>query len=166
MILMENVKKSIKSKDFIHIGFELGLLIKGIDGLLEILGGFLLLYLNPSRLSSLTILLTRHELSEDPKDMVANALIRFSQSFSISTQYFGVLYLISHGVIKCFLIILLWQKKLWAYPLTIVSLVLFIAYQMYRYSISQSAFLLLLTAFDIIMIVLTFIEYRRMKVHI
>lgn len=165
-MLREKIKSLIKSKDFIHISFELGLLIKAIDGLLEMLGGILLLYLNPSRMSSLAVLLTRHELSEDPKDLVANALVRFSHSFSISTQYFGVFYLISHGIIKIVLILLLWRKKLWAYPLTIASLVLFIVYQIYRYSFSGSVSLLLLTAFDLIMIILTFIEYRRMKVKI
>lgn len=154
-----------KNKDIVHIGFELGLIIKGIDGLLEILGGFLLMYLNPNRMNILIVFLTQHELSEDPKDFVANALIHFSRNFSISTQQFGVFYLISHGIIKFVLILLLWRKKLWAYPLTIASLLLFIAYQIYRYLIHTSVSLLLLTFFDIILIILTFIEYRRMKKH-
>lgn len=153
----------VKNKDIVHISFEIGLIIKGIDGLLEILGGFLLLYLNPNRMGRLVVLLTKHELLEDPKDLIANVLIRFSHSFSISTQAFGVFYLISHGVIKCVLIILLWRKKLWAYPLTIVSLLLFIAYQIYRYTVHASVSLVLLTIFDIIMIILTVIEYRRIK---
>lgn len=153
----------IRNKDIVHVSFELGLLIKGIDGILEIIGGFLLLYLNPSRMSHLIVFLTQHERSEDPKDFVANALIHFSNGFSISAQTFGILYLISHGVIKCVLIVLLWRKKLWAYPLTIVSLILFIVYQIYRYSIHASVSLLLLTAFDMIMIVLTLIEFKRMK---
>lgn len=139
------------------------MLIKAIDGLLEILGGILLLYLNPSRMSGLAVLLTRHELSEDPKDLIANAMLRFSHSFSISTQFFGVFYLISHGIIKLILILMLLRKKLWAYPLTMASLILFIVYQVYRYSFSRSVSLLFLTGFDLIMIILTFIEYRRMK---
>lgn len=159
----EKIKGSIRSRDLVHISFELGLWIKATDGLLEILGGILLLYLNPSRMSGLAILLTRHELSEDPRDLVANALLRFSHSFSISSQYFGVFYLLSHGIIKFFLILLLWRKKLWAYPLTIASFILFAAYQIYRYSFSRSVSMLLLTAFDLVMIVLTFIEYKRMR---
>jgi uncharacterized membrane protein len=159
MLKFEKISQS-KNKDLVHIGFEVGLIIKGIDGLLEILGSFLLLYLNPNRMSSLVTFLTQHELSEDPKDLVANTLIQFSHGFSISTQAFAIFYLASHGLIKCVLIFLLWRKKLWAYPLTIVSLLLFIAYQMYRYSVHASVSLLLLTVFDIIMIILTFIEYR------
>lgn len=147
----------------VHIGFELGLTIKGIDGLLEILGGFSLLYLNPKRMGALVRVLTQHELSEDPRDVVANAMLRFSHSFSISTQSFGIAYLISHGVIKCALVLLLWKKKLWAYPLTAVSLLMFIVYQIYRYVMLPSRFLLLLTAFDFVMIVLTLIEYRSLR---
>lgn len=94
----------IIKKNIVHVSFEIGLLIKGIDGILEITGGFLLLYLNPNRMSHLIAVLTQHELSEDPKDLVANALIHFSHGFSISSQAFGVFYVISHGVIKCILI--------------------------------------------------------------
>lgn len=153
----------IMKKDIAHISFEVGLIIKGIDGILEIIGGFLLLYLNPNRMGHLATLLTQHELSEDPKDLAANALIHFSHSFSISAQAFGVFYLISHGLIKCILIALLWHKKLWAYPLTIISLILFIAYQIYRYWVHPSLFLMLLTVFDMIMIILTFMEFEKMK---
>lgn len=160
---LEKLREVFRSKNLIHVGFELGILIKGIDSLLEILGGFLLLYFNPARLSSFIIFVTRGELSEDPKDLIANALIRFSHSFSISTQTFAVVYLISHGVIKGLLVFLLWRKKLWAYPLTIVALVLFIGYQIYRFTFRPSASLVLLTIFDAVMIVLTFLEYRRMK---
>jgi uncharacterized membrane protein len=160
---MEKRKNLPGSKNLIHLSFELGLLIKGIDGFFETIGGILLLYLNPRRMNNLVIFLTHHKLSEDPKDLVANALIQFGHSFSIGTQYFGVFYLITHGVIKCVLVFLLWRKKLWAYPVTIFSLLLFIAYQIYRFSISHSLSLVVLTIFDALMIVLTFIEYKRMK---
>lgn len=150
-------------KDIVHISFEIGLLLKGIHGLTEIVGGALMFFLTPNRLSTLTQFLTKHELSEDPRDMVANFLLNLSSSFSISTQHFAEFYLMSHGIIKCILILLLWRRKLWAYPLTIVSLILFIAYQIYRYTLTQSVFLILLTIFDAIMIALTYLEYKNLK---
>lgn len=161
--LLKNNKE--KANNFIHIGFEIGLLFKGIDGALEIIGGILLLFLNPSRLSRLTQFLLKHELSEDPKDRVANALLTLSQNFSIDSQYFGIFYLITHGIIKFFIIFLLWRRKLWAYPFAIVTLTLFIFYQIYRFSIDHSIWLILLSLFDLIMIILTYLEYRRMKIH-
>ncbi|MGC6174726.1 DUF2127 domain-containing protein [Lacrimispora sp. 38-1] len=157
------MKNDIYKNNIIHVSFEIGLLLKGIHALMEIIGGVFLLFLNPNRLNWLTRFLTQHELSEDPKDWVANFLISLSSSFSISTQHFAVFYLISHGMIKCILILLLLFKNLWAYPLTIVSLILFIAYQLYRYTFTQSVFLIILSIFDAVMIALTYLEYKRIK---
>ncbi len=154
---------SYKQKDIVHVSFEIGLLLKGIHGLMEIIGGAFLLFLSPDRLNWLTRFLTQHELSEDPKDRVANFLLTLSSSFSISAQHFAVFYLMSHGIIKCSLILLLWRKKLWAYPLTIASFLLFIGYQVYRYTLTQSVFLILLTALDAVMIGLTYLEYKSIK---
>ncbi len=150
-----------KQKNIVHVSFEIGLILKGIHGLAEIIGSVLLLFLTPDRLDRLTRFLTKHELSEDPRDKVANFLIALSSSFSISTQHFAVFYLMSHGIIKFVLVLLLWRRKLWAYPLTIVSLILFIAYQIYRYTFSQSVFLIVLSIFDAAMIALTYLEYKR-----
>lgn len=146
-----------------HKSFKIGILLKAIDGVFEIIGGILLLFLNPARLNKISVLLTQHELSQDPKDIIANSIIKFSSKFTINTQYFGVFYLISHGAIKLILVILLWKRKVWAYPLTIFSLVLFVVYQIYRYTIHHSIGLILLTFLDIIIIILTFIEYKRIK---
>lgn len=156
------VNNSLKNK-IVHKSFEIGILIKGFDGVLEIIGGVLLVFLNPDRLNKLIVLLTQHEFSEDPKDKVASFIIKLSSNFTINTQYFGVFYLISHGLVKIILVIMLWKRKIWAYPLTIVSLVIFILYQLYKYSIDHSVAMILLTIFDIIMIILTFMEYKRIK---
>lgn len=153
----------IRSSKYIHIGFQVGLLIKGIDGLLEILGGFLLIYLNPLRIHKLAAILTQHELLEDPKDYVANALLSLAEHFSIDAQSFGIIYLFSHGLIKCLIIFLLWKKYTWAYPLSIIFITLFIIYQIYRYIITPSLFMIILTIFDIFIIVLTYIEYQKLK---
>ncbi|OCZ49825.1 DUF2127 domain-containing protein [Dehalobacter sp. TeCB1] len=159
-------KKKVSLREIFHISFEIGLLLKGLDSLLEIIGGIFLIFLTPDRLNWLIRLLTQHELSEDPQDKFSNLLVTLGHSFSISTQDFGVFYLVSHGIIKSVLILLLWRKKLWAYPLAVLSLVLFIAYQIYRYTFSPSVFLILLTGLDIIMIFLTIMEYKRVKMQL
>ena len=153
----------VKHSKLLHTSFEIGLLIKGIDGLLEIIGGFLLLYFNPGRLNKLMHFLTQNELSEDSKDIVANTLLSISSGFPIDAQSFSVFYLMTHGVVKCLIVFLLWRRKLWAYPFSIATLVLFIIYQIYRYILSPSYWLILLTLLDIIMIILTNLEYQRMK---
>jgi len=151
------------TKDIVHIGFEIALLFKGIHGLIEVIGGALMFFLTPNRVSTLTNFFTKQELLEDPKDLVANFMLNLSSSFSISTQHFVEFYLLSHGIIKCILIFLLWRRKMWAYPLSVVFLILFIAYQIYRYTLTQSVFLILLTIFDAVMIALTYLEYKNIK---
>ncbi|SMC21524.1 Uncharacterized membrane protein [Clostridium acidisoli DSM 12555] len=152
-----------KKNSIFHKSFKIGILVKGIDSVLEMIGGILLIFLNPNRLNKLVTLLTQHELSEDPKDVVANFIIKLSSHFSLSGQYFGIFYLMSHGIIKLILVVMLWKRKIWAYPLTVVSLILFILYQIYRCTIMYSTGLVLLTIFDIVMIILTLIEYKSIK---
>lgn len=154
------------SKDpnkLLHAGFEISLLIKGVDGILEALGGVLFLFINPARLSAVVKFLTLREISEDPKDLIANLLINLSQGFSVSLQIFAAIYLITHGLAKVMMVYLLQKKKLWAYPASIGFLLLFIGYQIHRYLYSHSVFMILLTLFDVIMIWLVLAEYKRVK---
>ena len=147
----------------IHIGFDIGLLMKTVFASLEVISGTALIFLNPEKMSRLIILISKEELSEDPKDIIMNYLISFSRVFSINMQYFTMIYLLSHGIIKLSVIFLLWKKKLWAYPLSILVFAGFIGYQLYRYTKSRSIMLFLLTILDIMMIILTILEYKRIK---
>ena len=160
---MMNEQIKLEEKKIFHIGFEIALLIKGINGLLEIIGGILLFFITPERLNRFIIFVTKGELGKDPNDVIANWFIQLGNNFSISSQYFGIYYLMSHGIIKLVIITLLWRKKLWAYPLSVVVFIAFIAYQIYEYTISGSIFMILLTILDIIVIALTIIEYRSIK---
>lgn len=154
------------SGDLLHLGFEIALLLKAINGVFEMIGGILLMFINSSYLNHIAVVLTQSELSEDPNDAIANAILTFSQSYSVSAQNFGIFYLLSHGVIKLIMVVLLWQKRLWAYPLTIIFLSLFIAYQAYRYTVDHSVMMILLTILDLVVVILTFVEYKRAIVKI
>lgn len=158
---MKNYNK--KTDEIMHKTFEIGILIKGIDGILQIIGGVLLIFVSPERLNKIIIMITQHELSEDPKDIVMRYLINIGHGFSLSAQHFGVIYLILHGLIKLILYVLLLNKKRGAYPIVMISLILFIIYQSYRYIISNSLFMLILTVFDIVMLMLSYIEYKRLN---
>ncbi|MEI7885024.1 MAG: DUF2127 domain-containing protein [Clostridia bacterium] len=155
--------KKQNNRNLIHISFDVGLLLKGFNALLEIIGGIALVFLSPSRMNQLTTLVSGKELAEDPTDWLMNYLVNFGHTFSISAQQFTMFYLLSHGTVKMVIILLLWKKKLWAYPLSVVMLIVFIVYQLYHYTSSHSVMLLLLTLLDIAMIVLTVLEYRQMK---
>jgi uncharacterized membrane protein len=57
----------------------------------------------------------------------------------------------------------LFRERLWAYPAAIIAFTLFIVYQMYRYVLEPSAAMLGLSVLDVIVIALTWLEYRRLK---
>jgi len=141
--------------------FDVSITLKGLDGVFEVIGGVLLLFLTPHRLNAIVVFLTQHELSQDPKDFLATHLLAYARSFTTPTALFLAAYLISHGVIKIVLAVALLQQRLWAYPLAIVVLSAFIVYQIYRLALQVSFGLLALTLFDIFIVGLTVLEYRK-----
>ena len=159
-----NIIKTKSGKSIIHISFEIMLLFKGLFAFFEILSGIAMFFLSPDRMNRIIEFISKEELYEDPKDLLMNYIAVFGQNFSISAQYFAVFYLLSHGIIKFIVILLLWRKKLWAYPLSIVMFIGFITYQIYRYTHTYSVMLLILTVLDIVMIGLTVLEYRNIKI--
>jgi len=71
-----------------------------------------------------------------------------------------IAYLLIHGLVKVFLVVMLLRRRLWAYPTAIAVFTAFGVYQVYQYSYSRSLFLLALTVLDVAVIVLTAWEWR------
>lgn len=132
----------MKNANFLHKSFEIWIILKWIDWLLEIIWSILILLMTPNKLNVIVNALTQHEISEDPKDSIANYLIKVAHQFSFNTQHFISFYLFYHWLIKIILVILLLKKILWAYPLAIIFLGIFIIYQSYRYTIDHSIFMI------------------------
>ncbi len=151
---------STKSHSLLDRTFFVSLVLKGLDGVLELLAGVALLFISPDKIAAVTRALTLHELHEDPHDPIANALVRYTSSLSVSATLFGAIYLLAHGVVKVILVLAVLRGKLWAYPWLIGFLVAFIGYQAYELVVHFSWGLAALTAFDIFIVVLTVREYR------
>jgi len=147
----------------IHVFFNLSVIAKGIDGALEIVGGLLLFFLSPDRLNAFLRVLTQHELSEDPRDLVATYLLNSTHSLTKGVKMFAAAYLLWHGIVKAGLVAALLLKRRWAYPTAIVAFLLFLVYQLYRYTHTHSPALLALSILDVLVIILTWIEYKRLK---
>ena len=99
-----------------HRLFELAILLKGVDGALELVGGVLAAFVPLSALDSLIYMVTAHELSLEPDDRIANALRSFADVLSIGTKHYAAAYLLSHGLLKLVLVYGLWREKTWAFP--------------------------------------------------
>ncbi len=151
------------SEHRIHLIFELSLFFKGAFALFEIIGGILTYVIPQAFILGVVSMLTQRELAEDPRDLVANYFLHAAQHLSVGTQRFAAIYLLSHGAIKLWLIVGLLRERLWYYPTAIAVFGLFIVYQLYRFSFTHSAFLLLITALDALVIVLTWHEYGYLR---
>ncbi len=143
-----------------HRLYDLTIIIKGIDGVLEFIGGLLLLFISHTRLDAITVFLTQHELSQDPNDKISNFLVDYVHDLPHGVQLFGAVYLLAHGVLKIFLAYNLFREKRWVFPYAIAILSLFVAYQCYRLFVHFSYGILFITLLDLLVIWFIAIEYR------
>lgn len=143
-----------------HRIFQVSLLFKGAFAVAEILAGISACFVTQQFLFDLVQRLLRIELLEDPRDLIASYLLTSVEHFSVGTRNFTAAYLLSHGVIKLWLIVGLLRGRLWYYPLAIAVFAAFIVYQMYRFTFSHSPWLVLITLVDVVVIGLTWQEYR------
>jgi uncharacterized membrane protein len=147
----------------LHAAFEVSLLLKGAFAAAEVAAGLITFFIRPGSLLHLAMAFTRAELTEDPRDFVALHLLRAAQDFSGGTQHFVAFYLLTHGVIKLWLITGLWQGRRAYYPAGMGVFGLFILYQGYRYTLTGSPLLLFITVLDGVMIWLAWAEYRTLR---
>src|ERR1700687_3280021 len=104
----------------VHILFDIGLIGKAVDGVLEIIGGIVLFFVNPDQINGMLQVLTQHELSKDPHDFLANLLLHSMQHLSTDTIVFAAFFLLWHGIIKVGIVWALFRKYFWAYPIAMV----------------------------------------------
>lgn len=152
-----------RPSDPLDWAFEIGLILKGLDGVLELVGGVALLLVSRTAIVGWVATLTQHELSEDPHDFVATHLLRSAHQLTTGTQTFAAVYLLLHGVVKVVLVAAVLRNRLWAYPWMIGFLLVFIVYQGYRFALQPSLGLALLTVFDVFIVWLTWREFGKRR---
>jgi uncharacterized membrane protein len=162
-IVDEAGRRAAHRGDALDKTFDVTLLVKGLDGVFELIGGVLLLIISPDAINSFVRWLTLNELSLNPHDFVARHLLHFTGNLH-ATQAFGAAYLLVHGVAKLVVVGGLYRRARWSYPVAFVFLGGFGIYQIYRLWLVHFSFLLLaLTLFDAVILALTIVEFRRMR---
>jgi len=145
----------------IHDVFLVSVWIKGLIGLAQAVSGIGLLLVSQHALVAWVVSTTTPELAEDPRDPVATFIRHSALQWGSGTQHFAAAYLILHGAIKILLVAALLRRKMWSYPVSMWVLATFVLYQVYRYTLTQSVWLILLTALDVTVVALIWHEYRR-----
>lgn len=144
-----------------HQLFEIGIVIKGVNGIWEMTVGTLFLFLSKTTMDSWLGHATRRELLEDPSDVLINFFVHAFQNVSLGAQHFVGTYLLLHGILNIFLVVQLHRGKHWAYIATIGIMTIFFVYQVYRINVHHSLFLTIITIFDVFFMYLIWHEYKR-----
>ncbi len=145
--------------------FFVSISLKTIQGIIELAAGILILLSTTGYISRILIKLSEIDMLEGPKDSASVSLIHTATNFSSASKTFIVIYLLAHGIIKIFLIIGLFRKKLWAYTAFMYIMIAFTAYEIYRLAVHYSLLLAIISAFDILLIYLVMREAAIVEEH-
>jgi len=143
--------------------YEIGLVVKGIDGTFELAGGLLLLLIPRGAVGRIIKGLTQNQLDKNPHDFVATHILHFGQSLMHGRNWFAIIFLLTHGLLKIALVISLLRNKLWAYPWALVVLTLFLLYQIYAFIIKPGFGMGFLSILDALIIWLVWREWRKVE---
>lgn len=143
--------------------YEIGIVIKGIDGVLELMGGIAVLVITPGTVNWITRLLTQRELREDPHDFIATHILRLGHHLAYGHNYFAAAFLLTHGAVKVFLVVCLLLNKLWAYPWALGVLGLFLVYQIYQMVTAPTFAMAFLSVLDAVIIWLIYREWQKVR---
>lgn len=136
----------------IHQIFQVTVALKGLHGLVEVIGGIALALFSTDAILRLLYHLDKHQI--------------VARHFSTGEHHYYVWFFLSHGALNLAVAIGLLLEKLWAYPAAVVILVLFIVLQMHRFFHVHDPGLLVFSILDVIVIALAVHEYRLLRKHL
>jgi uncharacterized membrane protein len=154
----------IRSHGALDVVFRWGVVAKGVYGMGEVIVGVFLGFVSPALLQQWAMILTQQRLSQDPDDFLSLSLVHLTNGLTASTMTFAAVYLLVHGLVKIGLLVAVVTKRYRVYPFAIAILIAFIGYQSYELIVHYSLGLLVLTIFDVVIIGLTWREYRHRPV--
>ena len=147
-------------KTLLHWSFRIGIAFKGLDGLTELVDGFLFVFFSPDAMSDFVDRNTRGILQWDPDNLLAHSLRHSFDQMSSGGKIFVAIYLLGHGAIKVLMVAGLLRDKRWVFPVALVVLLGFIGFQIYHLCGHYSIGLVVFTLLDAVIAALVWIEYR------
>ena len=146
-----------------HNLFMISILLKGLFAVLETLAGFILLVSPHDYLAQFVHFMFRNRLLADPSDPFATFAMHQLQDFDLTRHTFVSIYLTLHGLVKMGVVAGLYSERLWAFPIGLTALGIFIVYQMERYFTTHSPLLLVISILDAFIMLLAWREWQALK---
>ena len=156
------MKPIITEKEYWGL-FEIGIIIKGLNAIGDVVAGLILWFTSKVFLVTFLLNFFQNDLSDNPNDYVAKFIVDSAATLAVSSQYFLGAYLFIHGIIKIFLLIFLYKKKIWAYPISIVVFSLIMFYEFNSFYLGQSIWVLAFALFDLFLVLLIVHEYKVLR---
>jgi uncharacterized membrane protein len=156
-----------KTKPTVLDRFFLGaVIVKGIDGALELIVGLLLLVV-PTLPHSTLESISSHALALNTPlgNFVANYTESLDDQLAAGGNAFLVAFLIAHGLIKLVLVFCLLRRWYRAYPAAIAVLAAFLIYQVYLSIAAPTVTIIAFAVLDAIIIFLVYREYRELRLN-
>ena len=147
-------------KSLMHRLFEVGVVVKGIHGVVDFIGAAIIYVVSGTTMLRILESVTSGELSDDPNDFLANYILNHAH-ITAQGKDFAALYLCVSGIINIIIAIGLFLHRKYMFPVAKILLGCFVLYQMYHFVRFHSPWLLILIIYDISVIGLIYLEYRR-----
>ena len=143
-----------KSKDLV---FRVGLLVKGVDSLLEVLGGLLLT--QPTKIARYLSVLSQHEVYKQHL-VLAGHIDRLTDTFTTHTSLVEAGYLMLHGSAKVILILAVMRNKKWGFVGLIGVLIFFTTIEIVRAVAAKEIVTAAFALFDLLVACIIASEYK------
>jgi uncharacterized membrane protein len=144
-----------------HFLFLVAIVLKGLNGLVELVLGALITVMGPDRLFFFVAQYTTPELEANPSNHIARALQNSAAGLA-GTMGFAVFYLFMHGVLKTAIAYNLLRDRRWIFAPACVILAGFVIYLFYHAVEKHSPWAFGFGLFDLFTIVLVINEWRRL----
>lgn len=162
MILSRNASP-LDAPDIYDFLFHIGMWWRIFYGCLRLILGLTLLRLIGTPLSDIFYQVMSHELIEDRTDFLIQTVTPLLEHWSFTVTYFLAAYLIFWGIVDIFLSTHLLRHNLWAFPVSLYFIGVFVLYGVYRFSHTHSLMLLFIICVDIILMWLIRREYVTLR---
>ncbi len=155
---MKSGSASHRGSSTVDILFRASLILKGLDALLEALGGILLLM--PFELDRTISFLLQHELYAEVRHPTTAHIEHAAAVALQNATLVGAIYLIIHGLAKVILIAAVFKEKKWGFVGLVGVLSVFALVELFRFATTHSVLVLALALFDAFIVYLIAKEYR------
>lgn len=149
-----------------HALFKYGMYWRIFYGFLRVVIGTALLQVVNVPLIDLVYRFMNHEIAEDVSDTVFVTLQAYLQSHPLTITYFFAFYLLFWGTLDVVLSVFLLKHKLWAFPVTLNLIIVFVVYEFFRFMHTHSLMLLTVIIIDIGVYFLIKYEYKKAKLRL